>query len=264
MGFLVLAIITATKGASQSIYNAAYLSYFTLITHAATVAVMRPYFRKFSILTSIRTFIMLAAFALWIFCEILVITFLNEITASQVPIFMLLRPSFLEIRSQYVVLFGIEVGFMSWIYFGMIPSLYLSDELFKVRKALGRWPLRRGTLDNSVVSDWALKRKDPQYNKGLKQRFCNILLLPARSFCRVYLHTRSKIGQTILWIIAELIFPWTLVNLALFGLFVGLLYDISKEEADYAKSTEWNFGQILPLAVFAFPFWGMAVMYSGM
>lgn len=253
MGLLVLALIAATKGMSFSMYMTSYISYFTLITHAATMVTLRPYFRKYRWMTVIRILIMLAAFSLWVIISISCIGAFDILSQSTLPEVLESGWDFSTIGRNFVVIFCVELGVMSWIYLSMVPSLFISDRLIQVRKAVGRWPMRKEKLDDSAIRDWILEWSLPG----------DIILWPYKLFCRLFLHTKSKIGRAVLWVIAEIFFPWSIIPATLLLLFIGLLFLLIGVEGQYSSSTEWNFGQLLPVAMVALPFWALVQGYAG-
>jgi uncharacterized membrane protein len=269
MGLVVLAIVSGVQGASYSMLIAQFISFFTLITHAATFSSLRPYFRRFRWLTLIRVAVMLTAYVLWILANNTVFVVLEEILA---------RPEWLDADSTETytlmhdalsVLFAIECGLMTWVYLSMIPSLYLSDELIKVRKIVARWPLRKANIDTTIISDWLQERqmgRSINRNGEVTQSSTigHIILTPYAMFCRLYLRTKSKAARALLWLVAELFFPWMVIPAVLLLLFVGLLIFLCYAAKAFQKDTEWNYGQVLTLVMLVLPFWSMICLYAGM
>lgn len=132
MGVLLLYIIIATKGASFSLYYSQYISFFTLITHAATIVSMRPYFRKYPRMTAIRIGVMLAGYAGWIFSNVLSLNIMREIMhASWYPLFFGEDQTVVDMRAGLLPLFIWQVTAISWVYLSMVrvPCIfcYVSD-----------------------------------------------------------------------------------------------------------------------------------------
>lgn len=267
MGLLVLAIITGTKGASFSMLFAQYISFFTLLTHAATFSSMRHFFRIYRRLTSIRVMVMLAAYCLWMAVNVAMFQIMRQImhlpglpddTIGELD----------ETMQSMITIFGVEAGVMTWVYLGMIPSLFMSDELIEVRKVIAKWPMRSEVLDTSAISNWIEKldtgsykiRADGQTRRLFK--ISEILLAPFALFCRIFLRTSSKPGRTLLWFIAEIFFAWALVPLVLLIIFLALLVYLILVSDQYASRTEWNFGQIVTIAVVVLPLWSLIQNYA--
>jgi hypothetical protein len=268
MGLLILAIICGTKGASFSMYMACYISYFALITHAATMITLRSYFRKFKWMTTIRIITMLATFCLWIVANAAVFGLFNLIRRSALPdSYTVYKDYLLSYQQRFTIIFIVELVAMIWVYSSMIPSLFISDEHVRVRKAVAKWPIRKEVLDDSTISSWIL---DPiteveNDNTGglMKKSFRDSLLRPYKLFCRLYLRTKSKPGRVILWLVAEILFPWALIPVVLFVLFLALMIALSSSAQSYEGDTVWSFGQILPPVLVVLPFWTLAQAYAG-
>jgi len=244
---------------------AQFISLFTLITHAATVASMRPYFRKYRWMTAIRVSVMLAAYILWLLCNSTIFYYIDAIISSD-----LTKPpydadgtvsqEFRDTHSVMSYLFGLNCAVMSWVYLSMIPSLFISDELVKVRKAVAIWPLRKGAIDDSIIQDWLHRRNTPSRSKT--KAISNILLWPYAIFCRLLLRTKFKPARAILWLVAEIVFAWSLIPVALLLLFIILLFILGYVADSYVSTTDWTFGQILPIAMMFLPFWAMVQGYA--
>lgn len=144
-----------------------------------------------------------------------------------------------------------------------VPSLFLPGSLVKVRKAVAVWPLRRGPLDDHVIRDWVERRDMKGSDGSIKGRLGNMILFPATTFCRIILRTKSKPLRAVLWLVAEIVSPWTLNPLALLALFITLLISLCVLAGLFKGTTEWTFGQVLPIAVVGLPFWQLAQAYSG-
>jgi hypothetical protein len=148
-----------------------------------------------------------------------------------------------------------------------VPSLFVPSSLIKVRKAVATWPLRKGGLDDSddIVREWIQRRSTGRDTRNSMTRTLgNIILWPATLFCRIMLHTKSKVMRAVLWLIAEIFLPWALVPVALLALFLTMLVLLCETANLFKSETKWTFGQILPIAVVALPFWALIQGYAGM
>lgn len=121
MGALLLIIIVATKGASFSMYFAQFISFFTLITHAATVVAMRPYFRKFKKLAAIRIGVMLVGYLIFIFANASIFRIMDEINAA--AWYQAVAGSdqtISDLHQALSVMFGVEISILTWVYLSMV------------------------------------------------------------------------------------------------------------------------------------------------
>ena len=144
---------------------------------------------------------------------------------------------------------------------------FIPDSLVKVRKAVATWPFKNGTLDDSIIHDW-VQRHDTQSSpdgifKSIGRGVSTILLWPATLFCRLLTHTKSKPPRAILWLIAEILNPWALVPFILLVLFIASLLLVITIADTFQGDPEWNFGQILPIAMVFLPFWALVQGYAG-
>jgi hypothetical protein len=121
MGVLFLLIIIATKSASFSMYCAQFVSFFTLITHAATIASMRPYFRKYPKMTTIRVCVMLLGYSIWLFANAVIFGVLIEIEDARWYKPATPAEDTIRIRhSGLTVVFAFEFSLITWVYSSMV------------------------------------------------------------------------------------------------------------------------------------------------
>jgi hypothetical protein len=124
MGVLFLLIIICTKGASFSMYFAQFTSFFTLITHAAAIVSMKPYFRRYPKMTVIRVMVMLLGYSIWLFANGLTFLVMEEIESAwwyqSVP------PELDDVRMMHKglkTIFGYEFALITWVYSSMVSII---------------------------------------------------------------------------------------------------------------------------------------------
>jgi hypothetical protein len=102
-------------------YYAQFVSFFTLITHAATIASMRPYFRKYPKMTTTQVCVMLLGYAIWLFANAVIFGVLIEIEDARWYKPATPAEDTIRIRhSGLTVVFAFEFSLITWVCSSML------------------------------------------------------------------------------------------------------------------------------------------------
>lgn len=248
-GLLVLIVAYAKylPGNNTNLFIAGDLVFFSNITHASTLMILRTYLRQHRKWKWCRIYLMYLTSWLWIVqaCIYLVV-FTNMHHSSPVP------PQ-LAFYSEIVQIIGVI-----WINIVVLLPLIISEKAIMVRDSLSR-PSQTGLLDveAGILDIQEDCRKTSRWNLG--RGFTKFYVW----FCQKYIRQRPTAFRGALWITLEVVFPWYTTIYILVGLFMFGLVFLVLDVQDSGISYEWGFGQLLPTFLILLPIFTIFETFTG-
>lgn len=227
-------LILDDDGPLQDLFYAADPAFFASITHAATIFALQDHFRKYAWVTTPRMFLTAIAFLLWAFIAL----YEAQLDFKAHPD----RNTVVEGALEVVEFVG-----LLWVYWSLALSLYISDQALQTRSAISSLR-RQGSY--AQVRSWIEGR-----DSWLKQALWRIH--------EAYFRGHSQVLDRVVWLVAELLFPYQIrfpLLVFLFTLGLGVMvWDIEISELESA----WGFGQFLPALLVVLPFYQLVQTYVG-
>lgn len=245
----------------NNLWTATDIVCFSSFTHAATLLTLRPYFRKHKRLATGRVVMMYIIYILWLVVAAQILSPTKPRGSTKEP------PAIAHFwhAATYIEALGVM-----WIYLITYLPIFLSKAATKVRNAISEGRER----DFYVVNAWILhhrwRKPTAVERRTIWKRFNpyavvrRFLTRFAVRFSELYVITRSIWLRRMLWVVAELLFPWYIAGIILGVLWAFSLGALILSLWQSGLASSWDFGQLLPAFMVLLPFQSLISAIAGM
>ncbi|OCK75718.1 hypothetical protein K432DRAFT_408781 [Lepidopterella palustris CBS 459.81] len=251
------------------------LSFFSAVTHLASLLALRSYFSKYRRLRDFRVFLMLCNYIMLLVAAILTFRDYNPMTRD-----CLIQCTFDRIRSKHLGVSGMyttQMVLLTLAFFWQLVMMYMKDDAWEMRHDMILRALKADTpnggnpktypdfLDrrNRALEDVKLHGKSwtRTVRDVVKLRHCRRIIYSwlwdmDKKYGGRDGHRGRKSYQFVQWAVLMLVAPpaavvW-LVILTLWALGVGRL--VTDRQWAVRAENMWTFGQVLPMLIVVLPF----------